>query len=124
MDNGKPNMSILGRLAKKVCVVTGSAQGIGHGIASVMAENGAHVILWDVAEIVDESANTLKQKGFKAFAQQVDVANPSMVEEAVHKIGCLIGSIDILPGVCRRWRCHDFRKIHQLVAVLSNSQPI
>ena len=76
----------LGRLANKVSVITGSAQGIGQGIASVMANHGAHVVLWDVAEHVYITADVLKKKGLKALSQRVDVTNASAVKEAVQKI--------------------------------------
>jgi len=88
--------SELGRLANKVSVVTGAAQGIGQGIASVMAKNGAYVVLWDVAEQVDITAERLKDSGFDALFQRVDVTNPSKINDAVQEITSTLGSIDIL----------------------------
>jgi NAD(P)-dependent dehydrogenase (short-subunit alcohol dehydrogenase family) len=86
----------LRRLANKVGVVTGAAQGIGQGVASVMAKNGAHVVLLDVAEHVNIAAKAIRDNGFQALALQVDVTDASAVRDAVAEINRNIGHIDIL----------------------------
>jgi NAD(P)-dependent dehydrogenase (short-subunit alcohol dehydrogenase family) len=40
----------MGRLAGKIAIVTGSADGIGHAIAAAMAREGAHVFVSDIAD--------------------------------------------------------------------------
>ena len=42
------------RFSGKAVVVTGAAQGIGRGVAVAAAEEGAHVLLVDRAELVHE----------------------------------------------------------------------
>ena len=43
----------MNRLANRVAVVTGAWRGIGAGIAKVLAENGARVILTEVSDAVE-----------------------------------------------------------------------
>lgn len=83
-------------LQNRVAVVTGSAQGIGRGIALALAENGAQVILWDSSETVDSAARDLRNKKLTALAQRVDVTNLSMIHNAVSEVNRLVGPIDIL----------------------------
>ncbi len=42
----------MGKLSEKVAVVTGAAMGNGEGIARIVAQHGAHVVLWDISEKV------------------------------------------------------------------------
>jgi NAD(P)-dependent dehydrogenase (short-subunit alcohol dehydrogenase family) len=86
----------MSELKSKVAVVTGGAQGIGHGVAVSLAENGAQVVLWDVTEHVETAARDLCQKGFKALAQRVDVTDRAMVQSAVAEINRRSGPVDIL----------------------------
>ena len=50
------------RLQDQVALITGAAQGIGRVIALRLAEEGAHVVLADLAENVDDTAQDLQQK--------------------------------------------------------------
>ena len=45
-----------GRLQKKVAIVTGAARGNGEGIARAMAREGAGVLLWDILDVVEDTA--------------------------------------------------------------------
>ena len=85
-----------GRLADKVAVVTGAAQGIGQGIATAMADNGARVVLLDAAEHVDAAAGKIRCNGGSAQAWRVDVTDPPAVKDAVTEIDRIVGPIDIL----------------------------
>ena len=64
------------RLEGKVAVVTGAMQGIGAGISSVLANNGAHVVLTDISEKVAETAKRID--GSTSF-KIMDVTDPDMV---------------------------------------------
>jgi NAD(P)-dependent dehydrogenase (short-subunit alcohol dehydrogenase family) len=51
------------RLEGKIAVVTGSAQGIGAGIARVLASHGATVCLADIQDSVEQTAEGIRKDG-------------------------------------------------------------
>ena len=68
----------------KVALVTGAASGIGVGIAEVLAEAGATVVVADInAAGAKEMAERLTAAGHKADAVAVDLANEASVKRAV-----------------------------------------
>ncbi|KPK23066.1 MAG: hypothetical protein AMK69_18665 [Nitrospira bacterium SG8_3] len=86
----------MGRLENKVAIVTGAAQGIGKGIAGVLGREGAIVALWDISERVQETAETLKGSGVRAFSYKVDIADPAQVDQTAQEISDAFGTVDIL----------------------------
>jgi NAD(P)-dependent dehydrogenase (short-subunit alcohol dehydrogenase family) len=79
------------RLDGQVAIITGAARGIGLGIAQLMAERGAKVIVWD------RDVAPLKGSDFApALAQSVDVADYKSVERAFNDAVRQFGKIDIL----------------------------
>ncbi len=82
-----------GRLAGKIAVVTGGAQGFGLGIAQEMVKEGATVVLADLNdELAKESA---KQFGESGFGIKVDVSSAQSMEEMVCGAVEHFGGIDI-----------------------------
>ncbi len=80
------------RLNGQVAIVTGAARGIGLGIARLLAERGAKVVVWD-RDLSPLQAAT----GFKpARAEIVDVANYPSVERAFKAAAAEFGQIHIL----------------------------
>ncbi|MCL4107841.1 UNVERIFIED_CONTAM: hypothetical protein GTU68_027226 [Idotea baltica] len=77
----------------QVAIVTGGARGIGAGIAKVFIDAGATVILWDVLDSGQVTANNL---GDKAKFRNVDVTDHDSVESAVVEAIEEHGKIDIL----------------------------
>ena len=79
------------RLDGQVAIVTGAARGIGLGIAKLMAERGAKVVVWD------RDLAPLQSAGFApAAAQAVDVASYASVEAAFNAAVTQLGKVDIL----------------------------
>ena len=86
-----------GRLAGKVAVVTGAAQGFGLGIAEGLIKEGATVCIADMnAEGAKGAAAGLKAKyGKKAFSVQVNIAEEDSVAAMVSDIVSVCGGIDL-----------------------------
>lgn len=86
-----------GRIAGKVCVVTGAGSGIGRATALRLAAEGGHVLCADInaasaAETVEEITST---RG-SALARQVDVADPRAVDAMVADAVQNFGQLDVL----------------------------
>ena len=76
----------------QVAIVTGAARGIGLGIAKLMADRGAKVIIWD-RDLAPLEAET----DFKpAMAEAVDVASYASVERAFKAAVVRFGQVHIL----------------------------
>jgi NAD(P)-dependent dehydrogenase (short-subunit alcohol dehydrogenase family) len=76
--------SASGRVAGKVCLVTGAGDGIGRAIAGRLGEEGGRVLCVDVkGDSANETAKQIVAAGGEAFAQQSDVAVRKEVEAAV-----------------------------------------
>ncbi|MEI8175945.1 MAG: 3-oxoacyl-[acyl-carrier-protein] reductase [Candidatus Omnitrophota bacterium] len=85
------------RLAGKVALITGSARGIGEGIASVFAAEGANIVLSDVNEaLLQETEARIRKLGVDVLSVKSDVTNAAQVDELVKKIVDKFGKIDIL----------------------------
>jgi NAD(P)-dependent dehydrogenase (short-subunit alcohol dehydrogenase family) len=79
------------RLAGKVAIVTGAAQGIGNAIAHGLAAEGARVAVADVQR-ADEAAEELPD----GIGVEVDVADEAAVERMAEEVADRGGGIDIL----------------------------
>jgi NAD(P)-dependent dehydrogenase (short-subunit alcohol dehydrogenase family) len=86
----------MGKLDKKIAVVTGAAMGNGEGIARVFAKHGARVLLWDVVDNVTDTARSIEDAGGKADSFMVDVTNYAQCVKAVNEAIAKYGHIDIL----------------------------
>ena len=85
------------RLAGKVAMVTGAAQGIGLACARVFAAEGAKVLLADVNEAAGRrEAESLRGAGLAAAFARCDVTRKDQVASAVAEAVAAFGRLDIL----------------------------
>ncbi len=86
----------MNRLAGKVAIVTGAAQGIGRGIAEVFAEEGAMVAIldWNV-EAGTRTAAELSA-GRRVIYVEADVSDEPSVERAVAQVASEFGALHVL----------------------------
>jgi 3-oxoacyl-[acyl-carrier protein] reductase len=84
-------------LADQVAVVTGAARGIGRGIASVLAAEGAFVVVVDVDDGLGEAAAAeLRARGSTAIAVSADVTDRGSVDAMIAEVSSELGRIDIV----------------------------
>lgn len=79
-----------------VAVVTGGARGLGAEMCKALAEEGAHVVVWDRDDAAAELAVQIRGTGGSASAVVADVSNSSAVDETIAGIVRDCGSIEIL----------------------------
>ena len=86
-----------GRLAGKVSIITGAAQGIGLATALKFAREGGIVIVCDVRQTaVDEAVAQCRATGASAEGFVVDVTQREMVDAMVAAVKAKFGRIDVL----------------------------
>jgi 3-oxoacyl-[acyl-carrier protein] reductase len=84
-------------LTDQVAVVTGAARGIGRGIASVLAAEGAHVVVVDIdADLGEAAASELRARGSVALAVSADVTDRASVDAMVADVVSDLGRVDIV----------------------------
>lgn len=84
-------------VTERVAIVTGSGQGIGAGIARVLAGAGARVVVNDlVPERVDETVAEFTAAGFDTVGHAADVATAEGAEGLVTAALAAYGGVDIL----------------------------
>jgi NAD(P)-dependent dehydrogenase (short-subunit alcohol dehydrogenase family) len=79
----------------RVAVVTGAASGLGLGMAEVMAENGAYVLMADIdAPSLQHEAARLAAAGLAVEAQPLDIGDAAQVRAAIDGIVARRGRLD------------------------------
>lgn len=87
----------LGRVAGRVCLVTGAGSGIGRASALRLAEEGAKVYCADVNDATTaETVALIGSIGGEGFGVHVDVADPRSVTAAVDEMVHRHGRVDVL----------------------------
>ena len=87
----------MGQLEGKVAIVTGSSRGIGKGIATVYAREGAKVIVASrTPSRVDEVAEEIRAEGGIAVGVPCDVGKKDQIFSMVEKTVEEFGTVDIL----------------------------
>lgn len=85
-------------LENKVAVITGATRGIGRGIATKFAEQGAHVVFTYVSSV--EKANELEKElagmGVKSKGFKFDAADFKACDEFMNAVVAEFGTVDVL----------------------------
>ena len=100
-----------GRLAGKITIVTGAAQGFGLGIAQELYNEGATIIVADMNEQLAQSVAA--EMGERACAIAVNVSDEESVANLVAKTVEIYGGLDIMvanAGVLRSGPIAQFEK--------------
>jgi 2-deoxy-D-gluconate 3-dehydrogenase len=83
-------------LKGKNALVTGSAQGLGSGIAVALAQAGANVTLHGLDKVSDEVVEEVRQTGVRSISMIGDVCDPAVCTALVDETVNAFGSIDIV----------------------------
>ena len=100
-----------GRLAGKITIVTGAAQGFGKGIAEELYKEGATIIVADMNVPLAESV--AKEMGERAWAIGVNVSDEESCANMVAQVVEKFGGLDIMvanAGVVRSGPIAEFEK--------------
>jgi len=99
----------MGRLDGRVAIVTGAGRGIGRSVATLMASQGASVVVNDLGSEVDGSgrdaapakqvADEISATGGKAVANRADVSDHAAAEAMVASAIEQFGRLDVLVNV-------------------------
>ena len=88
---------MLADLSGKVALVTGGGQGLGLGIVTKMAEQGANVVIADLSlDNANKAVEKVKSLGRKGWAVKMDVTDKPSIQAAVKQALSEAGQIDIL----------------------------
>ena len=101
----------MGRLDNKVAIITGAAGGIGYAVAEKFLEEGAKVVICDMAEErLKNAAEELGKKGEVMWAT-VNICDEDAVNELVKNANDRFGSVDILANIAGITKDAQFYKM-------------
>ena len=83
------------RLDGQVAIVTGAAQGIGRGIANVLADAGAKIVIGDLQD-ASATAEEIRSKGGEAITTVIDTSSSDDARAVVELALSEHGQLDIL----------------------------
>lgn len=85
------------RLAGKVALVTGGASGLGASAVTLMAREGARVVIADIEEIAGEKlAQALRDEGLEALFLPLDVCDETGWDRVTEQVVDHFGSLHVL----------------------------
>ena len=112
----------------KVALVTGGASGIGKACAQILAQNGAKVVISDIAEDeAKEVIETIEQAGGEVSFVEADVSEPEQVEKMVRHAVSTFGKLNIavnnagISGESNVIADYSLESWHKVIAVNLNS---
>lgn len=81
----------------RVAIVTGAAQGIGLGIAQVLARHGLAVAIADKnADLAQAEASRLEERNQRAIGVALDVTSAESWSACVERVEAELGAVDVL----------------------------
>lgn len=84
-------------LENRVCIITGSGQGLGEAIAHAFAKAGADVVLAGrTLSKVERVASELNSSGFKAYPIKADMSRPDEIKKVVDFAISEFSRVDVL----------------------------
>jgi len=87
----------MGRVDGKVALITGAASGLGCADATILAREGATVVLTDVNEELGEAAaESIREAGGNATFLTLDVADEEQWRQVIDRVRSEHGRLDIL----------------------------
>src|SRR5690606_9404992 len=89
-------MSARQRFLNRVVIVTGAAQGIGHGVALQAAREGAQVVLADFSDYVEETLAEIEAFQGDAIVVKADLETYAGAQAVVAKANAVYGRVDVL----------------------------
>ncbi|WP_138476833.1 SDR family NAD(P)-dependent oxidoreductase [Dyadobacter bucti] len=85
------------RFEDQVAVITGGADGLGKAIASRIASEGGHVILFDRnAALLENTVREFEKTGLAATGYVVNVSREEDIKTAMQKVEAMHGKLDIM----------------------------
>lgn len=110
------------RLEGKVAIITGGSEGIGFGIASLLAKNGALVyIVARRQEKLDLAKTEIEQKGGKVETRQADITDLKRMAGIIDEVYDSNGRLDLFINNAGAWKlqtidtpAEELRKMRQL----------
>jgi NAD(P)-dependent dehydrogenase (short-subunit alcohol dehydrogenase family) len=110
-----------GIVAGKVAIVTGAGRGIGRGIALMLAQEGASVVVNDVGASLDgagadvgpaqQVVDEIKKAGGKAIPSTLSIAEPQAADRIVQSALDAFGRVDIVVNNAGILRDRIFHKM-------------
>lgn len=109
-------------LNNKVAFITGAGQGIGRGIAQILAAEGVRIAVNDLfEERAQKVAQEIIDNGGEAMAAPADITDLNKVKEIISKVTETLGPVDIL--VNNAGVPHDVRTGAVRTGVFAGSDP-
>ena len=97
------------RLENKVCIITGSANGIGFATAQKFCDEGGISIICDMNDAqVKAAVDQLKAAGGQAEGFVMNVTNRKNIDEVVAAVMERHGRIDVLISSKKLWRSYIY----------------
>ena len=107
-------------LHNRIAIVTGGGSGIGRSLSEQLAAAGAFVVIADIeGHAAEQAAASIRQRGERAEAAQVDVSDAAQVEKLVADTTARHGRLDFMfnnaavaaVGELRDGNLKDFRRV-------------